>query len=105
MSQIQSFGASGATERFTRKRDTTLGYFSVMPPFEVGPDCHRFHSRTQVSGKTQFPPTIQPMSDTNSFRAVRLKSGLQKGGQETTLVSDHDKTSNVSAYDSIHVAI
>ena len=41
LSEKQAFGSSGQASNFSLKRDTTLGYFSVPQPYELGPVCER----------------------------------------------------------------
>ena len=66
---------------FNQKRETTLGYFSVPQPFEIGKECFRFTAK-------------QTLGSTDKVKAVRLKSYLNGD----TMVSELDKSS-VSALD------
>jgi len=36
---VQTFGSTMKDKKERAERETTLGYFSVMPPFELGADC------------------------------------------------------------------
>ena len=56
MSEKQAFGSTSGLSGFQGKRDTTLGYFSVPPPFEKGEECER---QTRLSGQVSGSPTLK----------------------------------------------
>lgn len=85
---MQAFGAT--SDAFPAKRETTLGYFSVMEPFERGQECFR-HARN--SGKSGNVRRV-------GGGAVKLKTDLFKNaaGGEAAIISEN--TSNISVNES-----
>ena len=85
--QLQTVQAFGATaDEFSPKRETTLGYFSVMEPYAKGQQCFRLARHSNKTGSVKRGATI------------KLKSDLLKNVGEETIVSD--RTSNISANES-----
>ena len=80
---MQSFGVS--TIEFSPKRETTLGYFSVMEPYEKGQECFRLARNSNKSA------TVKKVG------GVRLKSDLKNMGGLTNV---SDRTSNISVNES-----
>ena len=81
---MQAFGST--TDEFTPKRETTLGYFSVMEPFEKGQQCFRLARHSNKTGSVKRGATI------------KLKGDLLKNVGGETIVSD--RASNISANES-----
>ena len=81
---MQAFGATDA--EFTPKRETTLGYFSVMDPYEKGQTCFRLARHSNQKDNTK------------RGQAIRLKSDLLKNVGGETIVSE--SASNISANES-----
>lgn len=86
MSKMQAFGNSGQREDFSPKRETTLGYFSVKPTFDLGPSCVRFNARST---------NVSPLLNMTMKEPLQLKTELQK--QITTVT---ERTSNISVFES-----
>ena len=83
---MQAFGAT--TDMFPAKRETTLGYFSVMEPFEKGTECFRLARNSGKAG------SVRKQGGTG----FRLKPDLLKGSGEAAIISEN--TSNISVNES-----
>lgn len=75
---------------FPAKRETTLGYFSVMEPFEKGSECFRFARNSGKAGSVRRAGV--------GGLALKLKPDLLKGSGEAAIISEN--TSNISVNES-----
>ena len=100
---MQIFGSTSGDLKYLASRDTTLGYFSVKEPFEIGQGCERFTAReeklkekAEEAAKALLKATAKisksAMKETNMgwFKNHQRPSGA---AANKTAPSEHDEPS------------
>ena len=65
-------------------RDTTLGYFSVKEPFEIGQGCERFTAREEK---------LKEKAEEAAKAVLKATAKISKSAMKETAPSEHDEPS------------